>query len=84
MRITLATLDSFGDLHPFLAIGCGLKARGHDVTLTEPLRQRIKRRLVAVLRPQNQRIKVLPLNLMHGCLPEPVYAKNVRRTFGRQ
>ena len=33
MRITLATLGSFGDLHPFLAIGLGLKARGHDVTL---------------------------------------------------
>ena len=33
MRIVLATLGSFGDLHPFLAIGLGLKARGHDVTL---------------------------------------------------
>ncbi len=33
MRITLATLGSFGDLHPFLAIGMGLKARGHEVTL---------------------------------------------------
>ena len=33
MRITLATLGSFGDLHPFLAIGRGLKARGHTVTV---------------------------------------------------
>ena len=33
MRITLATLGSFGDLHPFLAIGRGLQVRGHTVTL---------------------------------------------------
>ena len=29
MRIVLATLGSFGDLHPFLALALGLKARGH-------------------------------------------------------
>ena len=33
MRIVLATLGSFGDLHPFLAIGLGLKAREHEVIL---------------------------------------------------
>lgn len=28
-RIVLATWGSFGDLHPFIALGLGLKARGH-------------------------------------------------------
>src|SRR5438034_1129726 len=29
----LATVGSFGDLHPYVAIGRGLRARGHRVTL---------------------------------------------------
>lgn len=33
MRIVLATLGSFGDLHPLLALGLGLKARGHTAVL---------------------------------------------------
>ena len=33
MRIVLATWGSFGDLHPFLALGNGLRSRGHDVVL---------------------------------------------------
>jgi len=33
MRIVLATLGSLGDLFPFLALGLGLKARGHEVVL---------------------------------------------------
>ena len=32
-RILLATTGSLGDLHPVLAIGLGLKARGHTVTV---------------------------------------------------
>lgn len=32
-RIVLATSGSFGDLHPYLAIGLGLKNRGYDVTI---------------------------------------------------
>jgi rhamnosyltransferase subunit B len=32
-RIVLATFGSFGDLHPFIAVGRGLRARGHQVTL---------------------------------------------------
>jgi UDP:flavonoid glycosyltransferase YjiC (YdhE family) len=32
-RIVLATMGSLGDLHPYLALALGLKARGHDVTL---------------------------------------------------
>jgi len=32
-RIVLATSGSFGDLHPYLAVGLGLRARGHEVTL---------------------------------------------------
>jgi rhamnosyltransferase subunit B len=30
MRILLSTFGSLGDLYPYLAIGLGLKARGHD------------------------------------------------------
>jgi rhamnosyltransferase subunit B len=33
VRFTLATWGSFGDLHPFLAIGKGLARQGHSVTL---------------------------------------------------
>ena len=32
-RLVLATSGSFGDLHPYLAVGLGLKARGHDVVI---------------------------------------------------
>jgi len=32
-RILMTTTGSLGDLHPFLAIGLGLKARGHAVTI---------------------------------------------------
>lgn len=32
-RILIATVGSFGDLHPYLAIALGLKQRGHTVTL---------------------------------------------------
>lgn len=31
-RILLTTFGSSGDLHPFLAVGLGLRARGHQVT----------------------------------------------------
>ncbi len=33
MRWLLSSWGSYGDLHPFLALGRGLKARGHEVTL---------------------------------------------------
>jgi len=33
MRFLLSSWGSHGDLHPFLALGRGLLARGHDVTL---------------------------------------------------
>ena len=32
-RILLTTTGSLGDLHPFIAIGLGLRARGHAVTV---------------------------------------------------
>jgi rhamnosyltransferase subunit B len=32
-RILIATIGSFGDLHPYLAIAIGLQQRGHQVTL---------------------------------------------------
>ncbi len=33
MRFLLSSWGSYGDLHPFLALGHGLQARGHEVTL---------------------------------------------------
>ena len=33
-RIVMATFGSLGDLHPYLAIGIGLRARGHRVVIT--------------------------------------------------
>ena len=33
MRIVLTTFGSLGDLHPYLALGCGLAQRGHTVTV---------------------------------------------------
>lgn len=32
-RILMTTTGSFGDLHPFIAMGLGLKTRGHSVTI---------------------------------------------------
>lgn len=38
MRILLATIGSHGDVHPFLAVGSALRARGHEVAmLVQPL-----------------------------------------------
>jgi len=35
-RIVLATFGSYGDVFPFLALGCGLRARGHEVCVAAP------------------------------------------------
>jgi UDP:flavonoid glycosyltransferase YjiC (YdhE family) len=32
-RIVLTTVGSLGDLHPYIAIALGLKARGHDAVV---------------------------------------------------
>jgi rhamnosyltransferase subunit B len=32
-KILLTTLGSLGDLHPYIAVGLGLRERGHDVTI---------------------------------------------------
>jgi len=38
MRILLTTIGSHGDVHPFLAVGAALRARGHEVAvLVQPL-----------------------------------------------
>jgi len=44
-RILLASTGSLGDLHPYLAIGLGLKARGHAVTIAtgNPYREKVER-----------------------------------------
>lgn len=41
-RIVLATGGSLGDLHPFIALGCALKSRGHDVGLATAVDYRDK------------------------------------------
>jgi UDP:flavonoid glycosyltransferase YjiC (YdhE family) len=43
-RIVLATAGSLGDLHPYLAVGIELKARGHDVVIAtmESYRRKIQ------------------------------------------
>ena len=33
MNILLTTLGSLGDLHPYIAVGLGLRERGHTVTI---------------------------------------------------
>ena len=41
-RIVLTSVGSLGDLHPFIAIGLGLKARGHDAVIATGERFRSK------------------------------------------
>jgi UDP:flavonoid glycosyltransferase YjiC (YdhE family) len=41
-NVLIGTVGSFGDLHPYLAIAIGLKARGHAVTLASCGRYREK------------------------------------------
>ena len=35
-RIVITSWGSFGDVNPYLALGLGLRARGHDVVLCMP------------------------------------------------
>jgi sterol 3beta-glucosyltransferase len=37
LRISIHTLGTRGDIQPYVALGLGLKARGHEVRLTAPL-----------------------------------------------
>src|SRR5712671_5718242 len=43
-RIVLTTFGSLGDLHPYIAVALGLKARGHEAVLatSECYRQKIE------------------------------------------
>ena len=41
-QVLIATVGSFGDLHPYLAIAIGLKERGHSVTLASSAMYREK------------------------------------------
>lgn len=41
-RFLLTTFGSLGDLHPYIAVGLGLKARGHHVTLATSADYRAK------------------------------------------
>ena len=44
MRFLLTTFGSFGDLHPYIAVGIGLRDRGHTVTIgsTEGYRAKVE------------------------------------------
>jgi rhamnosyltransferase subunit B len=35
-RVVIATIGSLGDLHPYMAVALGLKARGHEVVFAAP------------------------------------------------
>lgn len=37
MRVSIHTLGTRGDIQPYIALGLGLKARGHEVQLTAPV-----------------------------------------------
>jgi rhamnosyltransferase subunit B len=41
-RIVVTTLGSLGDLHPYIALGLGLRDRGHDVTIATVEYYRVK------------------------------------------
>src|SRR5579863_8390177 len=43
-KILFTTLGSLGDLHPYIAVGLGLRARGHAVTIatSEIYRQKVE------------------------------------------
>src|SRR5579862_1827786 len=42
MRVLITTFGSYGDLHPYLAIGAELKRRGHAVTIASSAVYRAK------------------------------------------
>jgi len=56
MRIVLSTFGSFGDLHPYIAIGLELRARGHEVVIAtmELYREKIEKvgLAIAPVRPK--------------------------------
>jgi UDP:flavonoid glycosyltransferase YjiC (YdhE family) len=37
-RIVISTIGSYGDLHPYIAVGRGLRARGHEVLIATSAR----------------------------------------------
>src|SRR3954451_7035090 len=37
MKVSLQTFGTRGDVHPFVALGIGLRKRGHDVTVATAL-----------------------------------------------
>ena len=56
-RVVLATLGSLGDLHPMIAIGLGLRERGHLVVIASHQEYRSKVEALGFefhpIRPQN-------------------------------
>lgn len=72
-RIVLATFGSFGDLHPYLAVALGLKARGHDA-------------VIATSGVYREKVEALGLGF-HAVRPEPpdfeAHPELIRRLMDR-
>ncbi len=64
MRIVLSTLGSSGDLNPFLSLGLGLRARGHDVLFA------VEPNLLAPLREAGFAVHLLPGNATDSLSPQ--------------
>lgn len=58
-RVLIATMGSFGDLHPYLAIAIGLRDRGHEVTLASSAMYREK------VESEGIRFVTIPPDLSH-------------------
>src|SRR6476661_3560689 len=73
-RIVIATFGSLGDLHPKIAIGLELKARGHDVTIAAMEFYREKIELVGLafapmaphMDPENRQLGKELMDAYHG------------------
>lgn len=73
-QVLIATVGSFGDLHPYLAIAIGLKLRGHSVTLASSAMYREK------VEGENIRFVAIP-PLMADIEHNPEIRRRVMSTF---
>ena len=53
-RVVVTTFGSLGDLHPYLALALGLRARGHDVVVATGKCYRGQRWTLATIRSRCQ------------------------------
>jgi UDP:flavonoid glycosyltransferase YjiC (YdhE family) len=92
MRIVLNTFGSFGDIHPYMAIGLELQARGHEAVIAtmELYREKIEsvglafapvRPKLSPPREQDQDLINKILIVMQTCLRRwrgPTYSSRIR------